>query len=151
MHTVTDSAGTVHTTNLYTHESPVRPRDLVDNPDHQRATMTWWGWTCTCGDGGDGYGPMLAADLAYTHRERNTPCTCGNPTITTLSTSPSAVCELSCDCGFFKVARQEPGWSTLQPWLRVITRTLADHSCGTSVGPLRHSCHKAEPTYVTAS
>ena len=131
----------LHQTELYQYEDA--------EPTHGE-TM-WWGWTCTCGDGGDGYGPTFAADLAYAHRERNTPCPCGNPTITTRSAFPAAVCELSCDCGFSKVERQTPGWASLQPWLNSIALTLTRHSCGTSTGPLGHSCHQSEPTYATAA
>jgi len=133
------------TTRTYSYEDPAAPHGIT----------TWWGWTCgICGDGDNGLASgMTAQDVARCHRQRHTPCGCGEPTITFTSgtyTGGAITATAACACGFAKKLAYAPSVLDRQsPWDRLRSegaRALQEHTCHSVArgGDCRHT----EPTII---
>lgn len=127
---------TGHHTSTYSYTDHAAPHGIT----------TWWGWACSCGDGDTGLASHeTAQDVTRCHRERHTPCTCGEPTIVFTSgtyTGGTLTASASCRCGFAKKLAYAPSVLDREsPWDRLRrqgAQALREHSCcsvGTSNCP----------------
>lgn len=135
-----DATGTTHETRTYSYTAPDAPHGIT----------TWWAWECTCGKGDAGVDEVFASDLAYTHEQRVTACTCANPTVTVHPrgfVGGDFRATASCACGFRKAASSNYLYGSASRARRAAQSMLEKHTCRALSG---HAHNHPAPETITA-
>lgn len=135
-----DNNGTTHETHTYSFE-------VADDPT---GVTTWWAWECTCGKGDSGVDEVFASDLAFTHEQRVTACTCASPTVTVRTrrfVGGDFKATAACNCGFNKAASSHYLYGSASQARRTAQVMLEKHTCRALCG---HTHNHPAPEIVTA-